>query len=38
MPGDADAIALTDAFAVGQGYVAMSGIAGGQIPLVSAPA
>ena len=31
---DADAVALTDAFAVGEGYVAMSGIAGGQIPLV----
>ena len=31
---DADAVALTDAFAVGEGYVAMSGIAPGQIPLV----
>ena len=31
---DADAVALTDAFAVGEGYVAMSGIIPGQIPLV----
>jgi threonine dehydrogenase-like Zn-dependent dehydrogenase len=31
---DADAVALTDAFAVGEGYVAMSGIVAGQIPLV----
>ena len=31
---DLDAVALTDAFAVGEGYVAMSGIAPGQIPLV----
>jgi threonine dehydrogenase-like Zn-dependent dehydrogenase len=31
---DADAVALTDAFAVGEGYVAMSGIGPGQIPLV----
>ena len=31
---DADAVALTDAFAVGEGYVAMSGIAPGEIPLV----
>jgi threonine dehydrogenase-like Zn-dependent dehydrogenase len=31
---DADAVALTDAFAVGEGYVAMSGIVPGQIPLV----
>jgi threonine dehydrogenase-like Zn-dependent dehydrogenase len=31
---DADAVALTDAFAVGEGYVALSGIVHGQIPLV----
>jgi threonine dehydrogenase-like Zn-dependent dehydrogenase len=31
---DADAVALTDAFAVGEGYVALSGIVPGQIPLV----
>ncbi len=31
---DVDAVALTDAFAVGEGYVAMSGIVPGQIPLV----
>jgi threonine dehydrogenase-like Zn-dependent dehydrogenase len=31
---DADAVALTDAFAVGEGYVAMSGVGPGQIPLV----
>jgi threonine dehydrogenase-like Zn-dependent dehydrogenase len=31
---DLDAVALTDAFAVGEGYVAMSGIVPGQIPLV----
>jgi threonine dehydrogenase-like Zn-dependent dehydrogenase len=31
---DVDAVALTDAFAVGEGYVAMSGIAPGEIPLV----
>jgi threonine dehydrogenase-like Zn-dependent dehydrogenase len=31
---DADAVAVTDAFAVGEGYVAMSGIAAGEIPLV----
>ena len=31
---DADAVALTDAFAVGEGYVAMSGITPGEIPLV----
>jgi threonine dehydrogenase-like Zn-dependent dehydrogenase len=31
---DADAVALTDAFAVGEGYVAMSGAGPGQIPLV----
>jgi threonine dehydrogenase-like Zn-dependent dehydrogenase len=31
---DADAVAVTDAFAVGEGYVAMSGIGAGQIPLV----
>jgi threonine dehydrogenase-like Zn-dependent dehydrogenase len=31
---DVDAVALTDAFAVGEGYVAMSGIGPGQIPLV----
>ncbi len=36
VPGDADAdaVALTDAFAVGEGYVAMSGIAEGQLPIV----
>ena len=31
---DADAVAVTDAFAVGEGYVALSGIGPGQIPLV----
>jgi threonine dehydrogenase-like Zn-dependent dehydrogenase len=31
---DPDAVALTDAFAVGEGYVAMSGIVAGQIALV----
>ena len=31
---NADAVAVTDAFAVGEGYVALSGIAPGQIPLV----
>ena len=31
---DADAVALTDAFAVGEGYVAMSRIGPGEIPLV----
>jgi len=31
---DPDAVALTDAFAVGEGYVAMSNIVPGQIPLV----
>jgi threonine dehydrogenase-like Zn-dependent dehydrogenase len=31
---DPDAVALTDAFAVGEGYVAMSGIAPGPIPIV----
>jgi threonine dehydrogenase-like Zn-dependent dehydrogenase len=31
---DPDAVAVTDAFAVGEGYVALSGIAPGQIPLV----
>jgi threonine dehydrogenase-like Zn-dependent dehydrogenase len=31
---DVDAVALTDAFAVGEGYVAMSGIGARQIPLV----
>jgi len=31
---DADAVALTDAFAVGEGYVALSAITPGQIPLV----
>ena len=36
MPPDADpdAVALTDAFAVGEGYVAMSGITVGHLPLV----
>jgi threonine dehydrogenase-like Zn-dependent dehydrogenase len=31
---DADAVALVDAFAVGEGYVAMSGIAPGQVAVV----
>jgi threonine dehydrogenase-like Zn-dependent dehydrogenase len=31
---DPDAVALTDAFAVGEGYVAMSGITRGQLPVV----
>ena len=31
---DPDSVALTDAFAVGEGYVAMSGITPGQLPLV----
>jgi threonine dehydrogenase-like Zn-dependent dehydrogenase len=31
---DPDAVALVDAFAVGEGYVAMSGIASGQLPVV----
>jgi threonine dehydrogenase-like Zn-dependent dehydrogenase len=31
---DPDAVALVDAFAVGEGYVAMSGIAPGQLPAV----
>lgn len=31
---DLDAVALTDAFAVGEGYVALSGIAPGEVPLV----
>src|SRR5262245_11527839 len=31
---DPDAVALTDAFAVGEGYVALSQIAPGQLPLV----
>ncbi|HEY7106604.1 MAG TPA: zinc-binding dehydrogenase [Acidimicrobiia bacterium] len=31
---DLDSVALTDAFAVGEGYVALSGITSGQIPLV----
>jgi threonine dehydrogenase-like Zn-dependent dehydrogenase len=31
---DADAIAVCDAFAVGEGYVALSGIAPGQLPIV----
>jgi threonine dehydrogenase-like Zn-dependent dehydrogenase len=31
---DPDAVALTDAFAVGEGYVGMSGIGPGQLPLV----
>jgi threonine dehydrogenase-like Zn-dependent dehydrogenase len=31
---DPDAVALTDAFAVGEGYVALSGIVPGNIPLV----
>jgi threonine dehydrogenase-like Zn-dependent dehydrogenase len=31
---DPDAVALTDAFAVGEGYVAMSNVVPGQIPLV----
>ena len=31
---DPDAVALTGAFAVGEGYVAMSGIVPGQVPLV----
>ena len=31
---DPDAVALTDAFAVGEGYVGISGIAPGQLPLV----
>jgi threonine dehydrogenase-like Zn-dependent dehydrogenase len=31
---DPDAVALTDAFAVGEGYVAMSGISAGHLPLV----
>jgi threonine dehydrogenase-like Zn-dependent dehydrogenase len=31
---DPDAVALTDAFAVGEGYVAMSGITPGRLPLV----
>ena len=36
MPQDADpdAVALTDAFAVGEGYVALSQITPGQLPLV----
>ena len=36
VPADADldAVALTDAFAVGEGYVALSGIGPGQVPLV----
>jgi threonine dehydrogenase-like Zn-dependent dehydrogenase len=31
---DPDAVALVDAFAVGEGYVALSGIAPGQLPVV----
>jgi threonine dehydrogenase-like Zn-dependent dehydrogenase len=31
---DADAVALVDAFAVGEGYVALSGIVPGQVPIV----
>jgi threonine dehydrogenase-like Zn-dependent dehydrogenase len=31
---DPDAVALTDAFAVGEGYVGMSGIVPGQLPVV----
>jgi threonine dehydrogenase-like Zn-dependent dehydrogenase len=31
---DPDAVALVDAFAVGEGYVALSGIAAGDLPLV----
>jgi len=31
---DPDAVALTDAFAVGEGYVAMSGITQGALPLI----
>jgi threonine dehydrogenase-like Zn-dependent dehydrogenase len=36
VPGDADAdaVALTDAFAVGEGYVTLAGVAPGQLPVV----